>query len=232
MSKINPKSKADEKIVFVSMPYKPADTFDVVYNTIKLAGEIYSLRITRFDKEHDSKTLDELPQAIKSADIIVADLSDNRPNVTHEVGQAQAHNKEIIYISHTAIKEVASNLKTNKIIEYSTSKIGLQQLALKLREEFKSRLGISTIRIAIVNSKGGSGKSTLTMLLAEGLNARGKKVLLVDLDPQESLTYMLSSPEQRIKTVVDISNTKRRIETNEKSTFLKEIFISYYTGKG
>ena len=28
-----------------------------------------------------------------------------------------------------------------------------------------------------------------------------------------------------------ISNTKRRIETKEKSTFLKEIFISYYTGK-
>ena len=40
--------------------------------------------------------------------------------------------------------------------------------------------------IAILNPKGGSGKTTLTTNLARGLHERGLKVLLVDSDPQGS----------------------------------------------
>lgn len=42
--------------------------------------------------------------------------------------------------------------------------------------------------VSIINHKGGVGKTTLTANLGAGLAARGKRVLLLDLDSQASLT--------------------------------------------
>lgn len=44
--------------------------------------------------------------------------------------------------------------------------------------------------VIIANFKGGSTKTTTTASLAQGLTLRGRKVLLVDLDPQASLTEL------------------------------------------
>lgn len=48
--------------------------------------------------------------------------------------------------------------------------------------------------MAVVNQKGGTGKTTTTENLGVGLAMEGKKVLVVDTDPQASLTISLGYP--------------------------------------
>jgi len=59
------------------------------------------------------------------------------------------------------------------------------------------------LRVAIVNMKGGVGKTTTSVNLSIGLANRDKRVLLVDMDPQGNVAHSLKIKAQQ-NTIYDL----------------------------
>lgn len=54
--------------------------------------------------------------------------------------------------------------------------------------------------VSVINYKGGVGKTTITANLASEMANRGKRVLVIDLDPQTNLTFSYMKVEEWSKT--------------------------------
>jgi len=57
-------------------------------------------------------------------------------------------------------------------------------------------MGVQMDIVAVINYKGGVGKTTVTSNIAGELAFRGKKVLLIDTDAQASLTFSFITPDE------------------------------------
>ena len=76
--------------------------------------------------------------------------------------------------------------------------------------------------ISIINQKGGVGKTTSVINLASGLALKGKKILVVDLDPQGNATTGLGLSNTAVsdQTIYSVLNGNKRIsEVIQKTSF-------------
>ncbi len=78
--------------------------------------------------------------------------------------------------------------------------------------------------IAVVNQKGGCGKTTVSINLASALAHLGKKVLLIDMDPQSHCAVGLAVPEEQIEqSIYDVLISRSRNEPIKLTEILWQI---------
>jgi chromosome partitioning protein len=78
--------------------------------------------------------------------------------------------------------------------------------------------------IAVVNQKGGCGKTTIAINLASSLAQSGQRVLLVDMDPQAHCAIGLAVPEEQIEqSIYDVLISRSRNEPIRLTEILWQI---------
>lgn len=79
--------------------------------------------------------------------------------------------------------------------------------------------------ISIANQKGGVGKTTTSVNLSTCLAQKGKKVLLIDIDPQGNATSGLGVDARETKSIYDVIINEVNIKDTVHSTMVKKLYV-------
>nr|AKQ04625.1 hypothetical protein [uncultured Gemmatimonadetes bacterium Rifle_16ft_4_minimus_7] len=113
-----------KKKVFASMPFS------------SLAANASADRVDHTGRSGD--VVQQIKEMIKAARIVVADLSESRANVCHEVGYAEALGRPVVQICSTPLASLPFNLRNNQTIQYSIGQAS--RLKTKLEKELRKGL--------------------------------------------------------------------------------------------
>jgi len=109
-------------------------------------------------------------------------------NATQLAGLCEVDRSQVVYrLSKGDLPAGAINESGNR------REFSLEEAQAWIREYRAKRLrpvGAEAVCISVANFKGGVGKTTTAMSLAQGLTLKGHRVLVIDCDPQGSLTTL------------------------------------------
>ena len=81
---------------------------------------------------------------------------------------------------------------------------------------------------SIVNQKGGCGKTTTSINVAAVYARRGKRTLLVDMDPQSHCAAGLGVPEEQIEKHIGDAMVATHNDSLQKDDYLWEITRNFH----
>ncbi len=137
------KTNQDETVkgsVFILMQIDPKNPdLEDILNAIKDVCQKFSLEAVRADEiEHQDKITDVILNKIKTSEIIIADLTGERPNVYYEIGYAHSEGKRPILVRKKGTK-LHFDLSIHNAPEYEN----VSDLKRKLTKTLEHKLGRS-----------------------------------------------------------------------------------------
>lgn len=148
-----------EYVVFIAIPFDGAT--EILYEKIankleaefkgrfvfnfglkKAIGETPKFKSHEIFKTQNADLLEQFFLRIESADVVIADLSHNNPNVHVELGIALSKNKNILRTSGRNLTEVASDIKGTEVCVYGCEN-DLEKLVREYLNQFLEIKGLS-----------------------------------------------------------------------------------------
>jgi len=178
------------------------------------------------DIMHQADKAGYMMNAVRGA-LLAPENRKNSPqfNTTELAGLCDADRSQIVY------RSTKGDLPAGNINAGGNRRAFTLAEALPWIREFRAaRLrpaGARAVCIAVANFKGGVGKTTTAMTLAQGLALKGHKVLVLDCDPQGSLTTLFGILPD---TEVDESQTILPVCLGQESSIASAIQTTYWPG--
>ena len=125
-----PRREGEMRPAFVAMPYGP-DWFQTVCEVIVSAASACGFT-AEVSKELGTPGLitDQIWQGIRRADVVVADISGNNPNVFYELGLAHALGKEVV-IAAQGVECPPFDVSTSRLLRYDLGALAKFQDGLR-----------------------------------------------------------------------------------------------------
>ena len=127
---------------FIIMPFGITDLENFYTEFVLPVLHGCKLNCTRGDDIFGSNVImEDVRSAIAAADLVVADLTGQNPNVFYEVGIAHTMGKQVLLLSQS-INDVPFDLRHRRVLSYQYTPVGCKKFVAKLREHVMTILGV------------------------------------------------------------------------------------------